>query len=82
MHGAPFLYNLMLSEQLPAGEHRDALVERFRSELRGWSKRLSARREVLADWPLNSFWDFTAPLMRVTPSTKRTHTAWPTTWCG
>lgn len=69
MHGAPYLYNLMLAEELPDGERRTRLIERYRSALLEWRDELVPRRAVLSDWPLPTFWDFTRPLMRVTPGT-------------
>lgn len=70
MHGAPFLYNLMLAEELPPGEHREALVEKYRGALGDWSERLGGRQADLAEWRLSDFWEHTAPLMRVAPSTR------------
>ncbi len=69
MHGAPFLYNLMLAEELPEGDRRSELIERYRSSLTQWRDELMPRRATLADWPLPAFWDFVRPLMNVSPST-------------
>jgi hypothetical protein len=69
MHGAPFLYNLMLAEELPPGERRTMLIDRYRSAIQQWRDELVPRREVLSDWPLSLFWEFTRPLMRVSPGT-------------
>lgn len=65
MAGAPFLYNLMLAEQLKVEEQRKTLSARYRQSLIEWRERLAPRRSVLSAWSLQSFWELVRPLANV-----------------
>lgn len=52
MVGAAYLYNLMLSEQLPNPEW----VEDYRTALNDWAARTAERKAVYAAWNRETFW--------------------------
>ena len=53
MHGAPLLYNLMLTEQALRKEG----VAKYRRSFGEWAKSISARARVLAQWDRKRFWE-------------------------
>jgi hypothetical protein len=52
MHGAPLLYNLILSEQ----EHQEERVADYRSRFADWAREISERSGVFKVWKRNDFW--------------------------
>ena len=52
MHGAPLLYNLMLSEE----KGRDDWVENYRTRLASWWSTLQVRRSAMSSWDRLDFW--------------------------
>lgn len=53
MHGAPLLYNLILSEQ----EHLEDRVEDYRSRFADWARLMRERSSVLKAWKRTEFWE-------------------------
>lgn len=52
MHGAALLYNLLLGEAKPGGEH----IGHYREQLDQWAGNLLARRSAFATWNRTDFW--------------------------
>jgi hypothetical protein len=53
MHGAPLIYNLILSEQ----EHQKERVADYRSRFADWAREISERSGVFRAWKRNEFWE-------------------------
>jgi uncharacterized protein DUF6361 len=53
MHGAPLLYNLILSEQ---ARQKDGAAK-YREGFAGWAQSLSERARALAQWNRERFWE-------------------------
>jgi hypothetical protein len=53
MHGAPLLYNLMLSEQA----RRNEGIARYRKEFAKWAQLLAQRARIFAEWKRSRFWE-------------------------
>ena len=53
MHGAPLLYNLILSEQA----HRDEGVTKYRKDFAKWAQLLAQRARSFAEWKRRRFWE-------------------------
>lgn len=76
MHGAALLYNLMLSEELPPGDDRDAGIEEFRSELAAWASEMTGREHALEAWNRRAFWELVDEIANVGPLTRRFVETW------
>jgi uncharacterized protein DUF6361 len=73
LHGAPLLYNLMVSQLAKRAEW----VEAHGENLALWADRIKAGRRRLADWDLDAFWRFVyAANPRVPLLTKQFINAW------
>lgn len=53
MHGAPLLYNLMLSEQA----RRDEGVTKYGKDFAKWAQLLAQRSRTFAEWKRRRFWE-------------------------
>ena len=75
MHGAPLLYNLILSEQ----EHKDRgeRVADYRSRFADWAQNISERSNAFRAWKRNDFWEHaTAGNARIGEPTSDFINAW------
>jgi len=73
IHGAAFLYNLMLAEKRGAED----LVEHYRGRIVEWAEVVEARAAGLRDWDRRRFWQLVATTgARVTPQTRIFIDAW------
>lgn len=57
LHGAPLLYNLLLSERCALANRND-LADGYRNRITEWSKEVSDNKRSLADWNRGHFWEF------------------------
>jgi hypothetical protein len=74
--GASLLYNLMLSEELAAGDLRDERVEHYRSRLVRWCEELRHRAGALQHWDRAAFWRLGQEIANVSPATRRFVDTW------
>lgn len=73
IHGAAYLYNLMLAERRGAGE----LVKHYQGLIAEWAEAVEARGGGLRDWDRRRFWQLVATAgARVTPQTRMFIDAW------
>lgn len=73
MHGAPLIYNLMLSE-LMKNEER---IERYRTDLEAWTGNVERERTGLAEWDRAAFWRLVrSENPRISPQAQRFIDAW------
>ncbi|QEG27769.1 hypothetical protein GobsT_25330 [Gemmata obscuriglobus] len=73
IHGAAYLYNLMLAEKKPA----DDLVEKYAKLLNEWHEQLEARGAALRDWDRTQFWQLVVGAgARVSPQTRMFIDGW------
>jgi hypothetical protein len=56
MQGAALLYNLMLSEEVSAGNRREELIEGYRARLGAWCDELRHRESAIHRWDRSAFW--------------------------
>ena len=76
MHGAAFLYNLMLAEQLPLGARREERVGAFRAAIATWCGELQSRKEAIRSWDRTAFWAVARQLATVRQPTVRFVDRW------
>jgi hypothetical protein len=79
MHGASFLYNLMIAElYVDAGHTKiENPVERYRDRLREWAHECSLDAGALSAWDRDAFWQLVlAKNPQVGPVTRAFLTAW------
>jgi len=76
MHGAAWLYNLMLAEERAKATENKEPVERFRAELAAWAAEVGARAGELAAWDRDAFWARVGQLGRVKEPTKTFVNSW------
>lgn len=73
IHGAAYLYNLMLAEQRKAEE----LVDEYTGLLDEWWDEIDARGAALQDWDRSRFWQLVASAgARVSPQTRMFIDGW------
>lgn len=73
IHGAAYLYNLMLAEKRDSKE----LVERYKALLEEWWGEIEARGSVLEEWNRARFWQLVASTgARVGPQTRTFIDTW------
>ena len=73
IHGAAYLYNLMLAEKRGAED----LVEQYRECLAEWTDEVKARARDLLEWDRRRFWELVDLAgARVTPQTRLFVNAW------
>lgn len=53
MHGAPLIYNLILSEQ----EHQKERVRDYRGRFADWAREIKERSGIFKAWKRNDFWE-------------------------
>jgi hypothetical protein len=73
MHGAPFLYNLILAEQA----RMDEGVAKYRGDFAAWARLLSGRSRALKEWDRARFWELVRSVNpRITGPTQEFINAW------
>jgi len=73
IHGAAFLYNLMLAEK----RDKDDLITQYKRLLDEWAELVRARADVLRSWDRRRFWELViAAGARVTPQTRLFIDSW------
>jgi hypothetical protein len=76
MQGAALLYNLMLSEELPAGDRREELAQHYSSRLSDWCSEVQNREGFLARWDRGEFWALAHQIANVRTATQRFVDSW------
>jgi hypothetical protein len=76
MHGAAWLYNVLLSEERAKTTGDSEPVEHFRSKLAEWTEELGERRAAIAAWDRKAFWALIRGQARVAGATERFVEAW------
>jgi Family of unknown function (DUF6361) len=79
VHGASFLYNLMVAERYVAAGHTkiEKPVERYRDRLQEWAQECEENDMQLAAWDRGAFWDvILAVNPQVRPGTRRFLGTW------
>ena len=85
VHGASFLYNLLIAERyVKAGHTRiESPVERYRDRLQEWAQECEENDGALSAWDRGAFWDL---ILAVNPQVRPVTRAFLSTWfdrvCG
>ena len=85
VHGASFLYNLLIAERyVKAGHTRiESPVERYRDRLQEWAQECEENDRPLSAWDRSAFWDL---ILAVNPQVRPVTRAFLSTWfdrvCG
>jgi len=79
MHGASFLYNLMIAELYVAAGHTriERPVERYRDRLQEWAQECQRHSKALSAWDRGAFWQH---ILAVNPQVRPVTRAFLTTW--
>lgn len=77
MHGAAWLYNVMLAEERAKATGRKEPVEEFRAALSDWAQELAGRGRAIDTWDRGAFWQ----LVRLHGNVSRTTEAFVEGWC-
>jgi hypothetical protein len=79
VHGASYLYNLMIAElYVEAGHTRiENPVERYRDHLQGWAQECERNGTALSRWDRGEFWQL---ILAVNPQVRPATRAFLTTW--
>jgi hypothetical protein len=79
MHGASFLYNLMIAELYVAAGHTriEGPVERYRDRLQDWAQECQRQSKALSAWDRSAFWQY---ILAVNPQVRPVTRAFLTMW--
>ncbi len=75
MHGAAWLYNVMLSEEVKKSlnkSEQDDLVDRYRQEMLEWYKNIKSESTRFSSWNKNLFWEIVAEQNSRVPNATKT----------
>jgi hypothetical protein len=73
IHGAAYLYNLMLAEQ----RHSEELISHYQELLGEWGELVTTRGDALRSWDRRRFWQLVATAgARITPQTRLFIDSW------
>jgi hypothetical protein len=75
MHGASYLYNLMIARLVNDKEH----VREYTERMEEWGSAIDAERARIHGWSLTEFWSYMLDIGNVHPWTRRFVEAWVTT---
>ena len=79
VHGASFLYNLLIAELYVAAGHTriENPVERYRDRLQEWAQECQRQHQALSAWDRRAFWQH---ILAVNPQVRPVTRAFLTTW--